>query len=63
MLCARHCSKYFTYINTFNPHNNSMRKVLLLFFQSERLSILPKVTLKRQSQYLYIEFTHLSTSF
>lgn len=44
VLCARYCSKYFTYINTFNPHNNSMRKVLL-FFQSERLSILPKVTL------------------
>lgn len=26
----RHCSKYFIFINSFDPCNNSMRKILLL---------------------------------
>lgn len=32
LLCARHCSKYFIDMNSFNPYNNSVRWVLLSLF-------------------------------
>lgn len=30
LLCGTHCSKVFTYIDVFNPHNKSRRLILLL---------------------------------
>lgn len=47
LMCAMPCSEHSTHINTFNACNNSMRvgtAILDADIDTERLSVLPKVT-------------------
>lgn len=48
--CIKHCSKHFTYINSFNPPNYLRDRHLLLshFFHRE-VNILPNITLSDKS--------------
>lgn len=49
LLCARHHSKHFTWINPFTPHNNHRKQILKLSHIigketcTERLGNLPRV--------------------